>query len=500
MNRWSLYSIILILLIFVILALRFYLFPNFLDIYYHLSYALGLDKAGGFTSHTFWEYAPYGRVNLYPPFFSLLLLCLIKIGIPLINIARSMDVIIFPLFLLLIWFILNSIFNSITAFFSVAIAAFTYSLYLSSSNFVPMTCGVMEGLLCFWAVEQGKYRLASVLLGLTFYTHIQIPWLFVFTFLIYALVNKKYIYFKVVLCAIALGLPFLFYLLKNAQSYHFSLEYEHFVEEINLCLVFSCIGIKKVFKQRERYFFPIILFLISILFSLLYPYRYLSGQGTLGIIVLAAVGIEHVLAKFAGTKLKIFALVLILFCIVCAPSFIKTKDHKLIFLPLNSTPINLIWRNHEIQRGNEQTLYTRHIQEIVKIVHDNSAPNDIIYTNLPLVGTMIATMAERSDAGGMLREVSPKNKMDPVLNAKLIIWFKDEQDTNLRKNIIQRYSLTELFETPMAYIYRNNSTKAQMHVEKPLISNQWMFIIVVGLFAFALPDFILIKNIFMFGK
>src|SRR5690242_16447920 len=98
MTRWTTYSLILIFSLFFVMLLKFNLFPNFVDIYYHLAVASGFNQAGGYVTHAFWEYAPEGRVNLYPPFFHLILLGFIKAGIPLIVIARLMDVIVFPLF------------------------------------------------------------------------------------------------------------------------------------------------------------------------------------------------------------------------------------------------------------------------------------------------------------------------------------------------------------------------------------------------------------------
>src|SRR5207249_1007718 len=111
--------------------------------------ANGFNRAGGYVPHAFWEYAPYGRANLYPPLFHFLLLGLIKSGLSLIIIARLMDLVTFPLFLIVIWLVIRSIYGQRIAFFSVALAASCYSFYLCSSNFIPVTLAFIGGLLSF---------------------------------------------------------------------------------------------------------------------------------------------------------------------------------------------------------------------------------------------------------------------------------------------------------------------------------------------------------------
>ena len=48
-------------------ALRWSLYPVFVDTYYHMGVVEGFRQAGGIVTRAFWEMAPAGRVHIYPP-------------------------------------------------------------------------------------------------------------------------------------------------------------------------------------------------------------------------------------------------------------------------------------------------------------------------------------------------------------------------------------------------------------------------------------------------
>jgi len=480
--RWNFYSITLIASLLFILVLKIQLFPNFLDIYYHLSVASGFNKAGGFVTNAFWEYAPYGRVNLYPPLFHFLLLGLIKTGLPLILIARLMDVIIFPLFLLVIWFIGRSIFNDRVAFFSTCMAAMTYSFYLCFSNFIPITLGFICGLIAFWGIERNKMLFASICLGLTFYTHIQIPYFFIIVFIIYGVLvkEKRSICAKVIFLSAVLGLPFLIYLIKNISNYNPHGMQEHFVIEASLCLVLSIFGLKKVFHQKGAYYFLLIFVIVSFLFAFFYPYRYICGQGLLGLIFISAVGIDEILNDQREKKKKLLAVILLF--IFCSPSFVLTMEKEIKFVPLNSTFINILVPNQQVERPNDLCLYTKFTNEVVEIVKSNSDKNDIIYCNIPFSAAMISVMAHRANSEAMLKEINPRVVSDPIANSKVIIWFKVDGPQNRLEQIIRKYHLREIAQTQIAYVYINDACQSKVRINKPLISNKWVFLCLTGIF------------------
>ena len=112
--RWE-YGIVVVIISFVIFfALRCDLYPVHLDSYYHLSMARAFEKAGGVVVKDFWQYAPYGRPNLYPPFTHLLLLVLVKLNFKLITALKLVSFFVFPALLVTLAFVIRYFFSSKT--------------------------------------------------------------------------------------------------------------------------------------------------------------------------------------------------------------------------------------------------------------------------------------------------------------------------------------------------------------------------------------------------
>ena len=87
-NPWGYFSKIIILAYAVLQLLRLAIFPQFIDMYYHLQTAWGFIQAGGYSNWDFWEYAPFGRPHIYPPLFHILLALFMKLGFGVIFLAK----------------------------------------------------------------------------------------------------------------------------------------------------------------------------------------------------------------------------------------------------------------------------------------------------------------------------------------------------------------------------------------------------------------------------
>ena len=478
-RRWTLYSWLIIGFLFFLLLLRWPLLPNFLDIYYHLATAQGFAKAGGFITHDFWSYAPVGRPHLYPPLFHFVILALLKTGLSPLFVARLLDVFVFPAFLAVIWFFMYSLFNGRLAFFSILISASLYSFYLASSNFMPATFACIFGLLSFWAHERGRIISASIFLSLAFYSHAQIPWFFVLSYIAYGLFNRAQLTrcLSVVLCGIVLSLPIIAHLFRNMHFYNPKLMYENFILELNLYMLLAFLSIKMVFHEKGRFFLLFSLGIAILPFIFSYPYRYISGQGLLGLIFLSAVGLDLFFQKKAAIPLVIPWIILF---ILCSPTIAVTRNKAVNFSIFNSTYINLVSFEKKIQRPNEYSLSSsKFMDELVRIVKTNSKDNDIISTNLPFMGTVISALAERADADAMLQEIDPGTWQDPVRQAKLIIWFKDKEGRRDRKlsALVSAYHLEKVAETGIAHVYRNNVTRSRERVQRADIPNRFILLI-----------------------
>lgn len=497
-KKWTVYSYLIIAFLFLLLLLKWPLLPNFVDIYYHLSVAEGFARSGGFSAHDFWSYAPAGRANLYPPLFHFLILILMKSGLSAIFIARLLDLVTFPLFLAVIWFFMRQLFNQQLAFFAVLISSSLYSFYLATSNFMPLTFAFMFGLLSLWALRKHKIISASIFLSLCFYTHAQTPWFFILTYILYGVFDRANLLrcLKVVFLGILLSLPIIIYLLANLNSYHPRLAYENFILELNLYIILAAFSLKKVLQGKSGYYLLLSLGLSVFAFAFSYPYRYISGQGLLGWILLSSIGLGRIYERIKQKNAeRVFIIALIVLFLLISPALIFKRDKKVSLSIFNSTYINLVSPEKSAERPNDYSISSsRFIDELIKIVRNNSQNGDIIFTNLNFAGTVISSLTDRADALGMVREVLPKLNYDPILNARLIIWFKDyegAQDKNL-KPVVTKYNLEKVSETDIAYIYRNNYTRSKEQVSKADIPN--VIILTIFLFTACLLVWDLARN------
>jgi len=446
---------------------------------------LGFNETGGFVTESFWEYAPVGRAHLYPPLFHFLMLIFYKLGVSILFIARSFELIIYPLLLLILWRIISVLFSERLAFFSLLITTSVYSFYLSTVNFIPASMAVILGLLAYLFIEKKKILTSSIFLCLSFYTHSGIPWFFVSSLILYGILNRERLkdVLITVFAALILASPILMHEYNFRKYVSLTTVYENFLIELNLWVFVAAIpGVFITLKKKKRYFIFLSLFLVGVLMLLSkYKYRYLCGHGILGLIFLSSLSLDAIYDKvsvyvFSKRQNQIylrvlFALVLIFF-FVFSPT-IQFKDKNLKFRPINSTYINFIPNYYNFQRGNEVSIYfSKFWKEIVDIVKINSQEDDIIYCNFPYSGGLISILSNRATSTAMLQEVKPFKYFDPIISSKLIIWIKDPEGVFDKKlsMAIDKYNLGKITETDIAYIYQNPHPLGKRKQVNPVVS------------------------------
>jgi len=489
-KRWQLYSFLTILLFLFILLFRWTLLPNFLDIYYHLLIADGINRSGGFVTSDFLQYASVGRPHLYPPLFHFIILAFIKAGLGPLFIARLLDVLIFPLFLVVIWYFMRTLFYDRVAYFAVLLGSSMYSFYLATSNFMPATFAVIFGLFSILAEEKNRIVSSSLLLSLAFYTHAQIPWVFVVAFLIYGLLNRDRLRTCIIILAlgITLALPIILYILQNRFYYVKQVIFENFVIEINIFVILFLLAIPTVIKEKKRYFILLALALSVIPFIPLYPYRYISGQGLMGFILLAAVSIDNiyqVIRNFFMSRRNyqtelIFSIAFIVILMFLSPSVCFKKMENPRFVIFDSTYLNLISSSKDQFRTNNYSVASsKFISELVKDIQESSDNDDIIFSNIDFMDTMLGALSNRACSRGMLNEVGPYKKIDPLASSKLVVWFKyyrSDFDKQLAELVAQN-KLLKIKETEIAVIFKNNYAKTKVSIKNPVVPNKVILII-----------------------
>lgn len=503
-RSWALYSFAIIVLVCFLIFARWSLLPDFIDIYYHLLTARGFNMAGGYTSIDFLQCAPGGRVNLYPPLFHLLLAGLMKCGLPPLGAARLTAAAAFPLFLAALWRWTHVFFHERLAFFSVLLASSVYSLYLACGNFIPATLACVLGLEAMRACRRGKTMPAAVLLGMAFYTHPHIPFFIAVSLALYGCFYKDHRAScrRAVFLGMLYAVPLFVHWIAHARYFNGAAVKERFIIEIPLVLFFCIFSFKGIFERRDGYMPAAILACAAILCMPFYPYRFISGQGAVGIIILAAAGIDRVyeycVAGSAGARylacrpagavsLRRAATLaaIIVMAAVYMPSFILEPGRRAAFAPVNSTYINIQSSSKPLARPNDFSLASfTHIRELARIVRDNSASGDIIYANIRFMDVMLASLSGRAASGGMLPEVRPLNAPGTAQDARIIVWFKNDEPARrpgLIRDIFGPEGLVPAAETELAVIYRNELSRAKARTPVPDISYGVIAVLIAGI-------------------
>lgn len=256
--RWDFYSSALIFLFVVIILFRWTYPPTFIDVYYHLSTMLGFNISEGFSPRAFWEYAPVGRAQLYPPLLHFIMLAFYKLGLPAIKVAKLMEFLMYPALLITLWLLIKKIFSRRLAFFAVLIAVSSYPFYLSTVDFLASSLAVIFGLLAFLSLERRRLLAAILLLTLAFYSHSSTSFYLVLSFILYGFFNRQGLksVLTMIIGAVILASPLFIYQFNLRHYISFRPVAENFPLEINFLVCFlALIDLFFLLKKTKDIFF-----------------------------------------------------------------------------------------------------------------------------------------------------------------------------------------------------------------------------------------------------
>jgi len=471
--------------------------------------------AGGFVPKAFWEYAPVGRPHLYPPLLHFIMLIFYKLGLDPISIARLTELIMYPLVLITIWQVFKSVFYPRLGFFAVLVAISSYPFYLSIVDFQAASLALILGMLAFLCIEKRKTLAASILMSLTFYTHASTSIYLILSIMLYGLLNRQRLRIILVMSVVSIGLslPQFIYQYNLKNFIVFEGVFENFPLEINilvylLALIGLVISLRPFrdsslpgLRRDKKYLFFLSLSILTTAF-LIYKYRFLCGQGSLGFIFLAAVCVDALYDKLTqkvsgGVISKSFFytifLISIMFFILFAPTISIHKGvAKANFL--NSTYLNLVPDIVSAYRANELSIYfPRLFKDAADIIKKQTKDNDIIYCNEPYIGGLLFILTGRATSTAMLSEVKPFREFDPISSARIICWFRkpDIYYNKQPESIIKRYNLRMISQTEVLYIYKNPITLAKMQPVKAVLPNGIIYsilTIMVGMIVYDLRN------------
>lgn len=472
---WDFYSKVIILSYCVLQLLRWRIFPQFMDTYYHLLTAWGFIQAGGYSGWDFWQYAPSGRVHIYPPLFHLVLAFFIKAGASKIILAKFFEAAMPALFLIVLWRFIRRNYSEVFAFFVALAFSSSFPFYLSLINHIPATLALIFGFLALGQLFAGRLLRCLILLTLCFYTHIGIPWFFAFSLFLFALFNPgcRKECFIVLACSLMLALPVLakqLLGLKYISALGLNLSEKYACQIKIIDYLFAFFGALLIFKKEPRYRLFVSFFAASLIF-LSYPYRFFSAEGYLPVIFLSAAFYQSVYENFKDKKVYLQALSLALpalFVLFLSPTLSMNVPeggnkpaYRMVFSGSAATGMFLA-------RGESMWL-DRAYQYPVSLIQENSHGEDIIYSTLNFTGISLASISGRATANALFPEIKASQRFDPFSSSKIII-FNRLDDPGEVSRIVNYYNLKKIGESKMFIIYSNSLTAAKAAIARGSVS------------------------------
>jgi hypothetical protein len=227
-RNWTLLdycAISLIIVETVVLALTWDFLPSAeLDTPYHLLMGKMFSDHGTIMLWDYYEYAPVGRPNLYPPLEHVLLWFLHDAtGAGWWDVGRFVSLIQYPLPLFTVWFFSRKLFNSLTALASVVVLSATSDFWFWQASVAPTALILSLYPLFLYAFYKKKVISSITLLASFMYLHLGLPYVIILGISIFSVVSlyKTREYIKqagiVLGAATMLFLPWLIHIFMNRE-------------------------------------------------------------------------------------------------------------------------------------------------------------------------------------------------------------------------------------------------------------------------------------------
>jgi hypothetical protein len=281
-------------------------FPVHMDTFYHMGVTGGYSSAGGVALHSFWEYAPVGRAQLYPPLLHIFMFALTKTGLSMLSVGRIVAFFGFPLIALSSWYGMRTLFNKKASFYTTVVLSSCYLLFWHSAVESAAAFVLILAPLIFVAVERDRKVAAALLLALALYSHLVLGHLLAFGLLIYAIHRRKQ--FKEILIVLVgaylAWLPWGIHVLVNLKSITISDPMGGTSSGITLHLLVWAVALAGFvycyFKKGKYYLLPA--FLLGIIpIAFFYPDRFWNAHGFVPLAMLGGVALAGA-HEFAGRK------------------------------------------------------------------------------------------------------------------------------------------------------------------------------------------------------
>ncbi len=459
-QHFDLLSLGMIVFIAILSLIRFNYLPQYIDAWWHLSCANGYIESGGWVGWSWWDYAPWGRPQVYPPFYHFLLAFLKKGGVSSINAVRVTEVIIPPLFFLVAWYVLRNIVSSFFSFINLLTLSSFFSFYTSISCNVPASLGLIFGFFCWYFLKKKRWVSCALFLTLCFYTHAGVFLIFfVSLFFLLGLASYRSELIRII-SGVVLGiLPLLVHQVKYASYLQFSFTKEIYFLHFSIFLI--AVGLFSLFINVRKDFgtFLFLGYLVgSIIVFVKYPFRFFSAQGAIGLALFSSLLCEKYFNLIKSNLAKRAFIFTLSFFLFFSHTTVDLEGGKPRINLFNSTYYNFLTGRPYALLEARFLFWPQYYYPIVDVIKKNTESFQIISSNLKITAQIFSSLAQRPTSNSLLWEVKTHLPSEAIYKfAKVIIWLKPpNKELNLLRN---RYDWENIYENEIAYVFKNSHVK-----------------------------------------
>jgi hypothetical protein len=196
--------------------------PLIYDDFYHMATAQQIYLLGYVPTWDFWEFAPVGRPNLYPPLIQVIMAEIMKVdGGDVLLAAKIVKVAIYPLLAFCLWWSTRKFAGYKAAFYTMLVFMGGVTLLAEGYEILPLTIVIALSCVLFWTFTQKKLITSIILLSVSLWLHLSMPLLIVAVLAVFSIIRRHegYLPFfaKVAGVSLLLYSPWLIHILGNLK-------------------------------------------------------------------------------------------------------------------------------------------------------------------------------------------------------------------------------------------------------------------------------------------
>ena len=431
LKTYDVLSIFIILIFLIVTVSRYDLYPVFVDIYYHLSVTLSFDKAGGIVLWDFWEFAPEGRVHLYPPFLHCLMLLLSE-GSDYVAVGKFISFVMFPASQVTAWVFCREILSRKTAFYALLIlsSSLMYFKLQAVTSAAALVLVIIP--LLFYAFEKGKYIASVILLTVCLYTHVGFGPTALSAFAMYSILHREKARdaAKVIAASLILYIPWGIHVVAHME-YLSAASPPSPGSLIVIPWILGTIGFFLCLQRRKEFLIPVSLFVCMFPMAFTYWGRF-TGHSMLPLAILSGVTLAHLDEKLKGSQRTVFVIASLLVLSFVAPTVGVQSERRMQpqHAPQESTQQGSMQQRLPPRSQARLTLNLRSLLlslpqmpsdsyltpdnlMMAEIIKRTSQENEIVFIPGGIMGCFVTAMTGRPQLLGMWQEVAADYEPDP---------------------------------------------------------------------------------------